>query len=133
LLSVHHEKYYTTADFPSKFLMRQGGHSGLETVKDFLIKLGIKPLMYLLEIRIFSFNNDLVRLTKIMNNLVKDFKILSFKVIFQRLKLVESFQKKICKLYLIRRPTYIYEMLGKLWFVKYFFTKNEPNFCQLCS
>jgi hypothetical protein len=28
-----------------------------------------------------------------MNNLVKDLKILSFKVIFKRLKLVESFQK----------------------------------------
>ena len=34
-------------------------------------------------------------LLKIMNNLVKDIKILSFKVIFQCLKLVESFQKKI--------------------------------------
>ena len=62
----------------------------LETVQDFLIKLGIKPL-----ISIFSLNNDLVRLTKIMNNLVKDLKILSFKVIFLCLKLVESFQKKI--------------------------------------
>ena len=41
----------------------------------------------------FSLNNDLVRLTKIMNNLVKDLKILSFKVIFLCLKLVESFQK----------------------------------------
>jgi hypothetical protein len=30
-----------------------------------------------------------------MNNLVKDLKILSFKVIFQRLKLGESFQKII--------------------------------------
>ena len=39
----------------------------------------------------FSLNNDLVRLTKIMNNLVKDLKILSFKVIFQCLKLVESY------------------------------------------
>ena len=29
-----------------------------------------------------------------MNNLVKDLKILSFKVIFQCLKLVESFRKK---------------------------------------
>ena len=66
---------------------------GLETVQDFLIKLGFKPLMRLLEIGIFSLNNDLVRLTKIMNNLVKDLKILSFKVIFQCLKLVESFQK----------------------------------------
>ena len=65
----------------------------VETVQDFLIKLGIKPLIHLLEISIFLLNNDLVRLTKIMNNLVKDFKILSFKVIFQCLKLVESFQK----------------------------------------
>ena len=64
---------------------------GVESVQDFLIKLDIKPQMHLLEISIFSQNNDLVRLTKIMNNLVKDLKILSFKVIF---KLVESFQKK---------------------------------------
>ena len=66
----------------------------LETVQDFLIKLDIKPLMLLLEISIFSLNNDLLMLTKIMNNLVKDLKILSFKVIFKCLKLVESFQKK---------------------------------------
>ena len=38
-----------------------------------------------------------------MNNLVKDLKILSLKDIFQYLKLVESFQKKICEEYLIRR------------------------------
>ena len=30
----------------------------LETVQDFLIKLDIKPLMHLLEISIFSLNND---------------------------------------------------------------------------
>ena len=66
----------------------------LKSVQDFLIKLDIKPLMHLFEIIIFSLNDDLVRLTKIMNNLVKDLKILSFKVIFQGLKLVESFQKK---------------------------------------
>ena len=66
--------------------------ANLETVQDFLIKLGIKPLMHLLEISIFSLNNDIVRLTKIMNNLVKDIRILSFKVIFQCLKFVESFQ-----------------------------------------
>ena len=47
--------------------------------RDFLIKLGIKPLMHLLEINIFSLNNELAR---IMNNFVKDLKILSFKVIF---------------------------------------------------
>ena len=67
----------------------------LETVHDFLIKLDIKPLMHLLELNIFSLNNDLVGLTKIMNNLVKDLKILSFKVIFQCLKLVETFRKQI--------------------------------------
>ena len=55
---------------------------GLESVQDFLIKLDIKTLMHLMEISIFSLNNDLIRFTKIMNNLVKDFKILSFKVIF---------------------------------------------------
>ena len=49
----------------------------LETVQDFLIKLNIKPLMHLLKISIFSLNNELVRLTKIMNNLVKDLKIQS--------------------------------------------------------
>jgi hypothetical protein len=67
----------------------------VETVQDFLIKLGIKPLMHLLEISIFSLNEDIIRVNKIMNNLVKDLKILSFKVNFQCLKLVESFQKKI--------------------------------------
>ena len=80
------------------------------SVQDFLIKLDIKPLIHLLEISVFSLNNDLVRLTKIMNNLVKDLKILRFKVIFKYLKLVESFQKKLCEEYLIRRPTYINEM-----------------------
>ena len=39
----------------------------IETLQDFLIKLGIKPLMHLLEISIFSLNNVIVRLTKIMN------------------------------------------------------------------
>ena len=56
--------------------------STLESVQDFLIKLDIEPLMPLLEISIFSLNNDLARLTKFMNNLVRDLKILSFKVIF---------------------------------------------------
>ena len=64
------------------------------TVQDFFIKLVIKLIMHLLEISIFSINNDIVRLTKIMNNLVKDCKIRTFKVIFQCLKLVKSFQKR---------------------------------------
>ena len=59
-------------------------HTMCETVQDFLIKLSLKPLMHLLEIIIFSLNNNIVRLNK----------IISFQVIFQCLKLVESFQKK---------------------------------------
>ena len=66
----------------------------VETFQDFSIKLDIEPLMHLLKISIFSLNSDIIRLTKIMNNLVKDCKIRTFKVIFQCLKLVESFRKK---------------------------------------
>ena len=65
----------------------------VETVQDFLIKLGIKPLMHLLKISIFSLNNDIIRLTKIMNNPVKNLKILRFKVIIECLKSVKYFQK----------------------------------------
>ena len=39
-------------------------------------------------------NNVTVRLTKIMNNVLEHLKILIFKVIFYRGKLIESFQKK---------------------------------------
>ena len=39
----------------------------LESVQDFLIKLGIKPLMHLLEISTFSLNGVIVRLTKTMH------------------------------------------------------------------
>ena len=66
----------------------------VETFQVFSIKLDIEPLMHLLKISIFSLNSDIIRLTKIMNNLVKDCKIRTFKVIFQCLKLVESFRKK---------------------------------------
>ena len=59
--------------------------------------------MHLLEMSVFWLDNDLVRLTKIMNNLVKDLKILSFKVIFKCLKLVESFQKKFCEEYVLMK------------------------------
>ena len=44
----------------------------LESVQDFLIKLGIKPLMHLLEISTFSKNNVIVRLTKTMNRADKN-------------------------------------------------------------
>ena len=39
----------------------------LDTVQDFLIKLGIKPRMHLFEIGIFSLHHVIVRPTKIMN------------------------------------------------------------------
>ena len=45
------------------------------TIQDFLSKLGMKPQMHLVEISIFSLNHVTVRLTKIMNNLLKHFKI----------------------------------------------------------
>ena len=94
----------------------------VETVQDFLIKLGIKPLMHQLEISIFSLYNDLVRLAKIMNNLVKVLNILSFKVIFSVPKIGRIFPKKnVCEEYLIRRPTYINEFFWKPWFLKYFY------------
>ena len=41
--------------------------SKLDTVTDFLSELGMKPLMHLIEISIFSLNNVTVRPTKIMN------------------------------------------------------------------
>ena len=55
----------------------------VDTVQDFLIKLGIKPHMHLLELSIFSLNHVILRPTKIMHNLLKDDKIRTFKVIFQ--------------------------------------------------
>ena len=67
----------------------------LDTVTDFFYQVGIKPRKHLLEISIFSLNDVIVRPTKIMNNLLKDYKILTFKVLFQHQKLTESFQKKI--------------------------------------
>ena len=39
----------------------------VESFQDFLVKLGIKPIMRLLEISTFSLNNVILRLTKIMN------------------------------------------------------------------
>ena len=63
----------------------------LDTVQDFLIKLGIKPRLHILKISIFSLNHVIVRPTKIMNNLLKVCKICTFKVIFRHQKSTESF------------------------------------------
>ena len=42
----------------------------------------MKPRMHILKISIFSLNHVIVRPTKIMNNLLKDCKIRTFKVTF---------------------------------------------------
>ena len=106
----------------------------LETVQDFLIELDIKPLMHLLQISIFSLNNDILRLTKIMNNLFKDCKIRTFKVIFQCLKLVESFQKKhFLKKIWSEDQLILVKCFENFDFESTLFTKNVPNFCRLCS
>ena len=52
----------------------------VESFQDFLIELDMKPRMHLVEISIFSLNNVTVRLTKIMNNLLKHRKILISKL-----------------------------------------------------
>ena len=70
----------------------------LETVQDILIKLDIKSHMHVLEISIYSLNHVIASPTKIMNNLLKDCKICTFKVIFQLQKLTESFSVKIIRL-----------------------------------
>ena len=53
----------------------------VEFVQDFLIKLDMKPCIHLVEISIFSLYHVIIRLTKIMNNLLKHLKIRTFKVI----------------------------------------------------
>ena len=63
----------------------------LDTVQDFLIKLGIKPCLHILKISIFSLNHVIVRPNKIMNNLLKVCKVCTFKVIFRHQKSTESF------------------------------------------
>ena len=50
----------------------------VDTVQDFLIKLDMKPA----EISIFSLNHGIVRLAKIMSNLLKHLKIRTFNVFY---------------------------------------------------
>jgi hypothetical protein len=64
----------------------------------------------------FSLNNVTVRFTKIMNNLLKDLKILIFKVIFPFWKVVESFQKKLSVMNIGLGD----QLLSKLSYLKYF-------------
>ena len=73
-------------------------------------------------------------LPKLLNNLVKDLKILSFKVIFQYLKSVESFPKKISvKNIWFRHQLILMNFFENFDLLSTFFTKNVPNFCRLCS
>ena len=57
----------------------------------FFDQFGHQPRMHTLEISIFSQNHVIVRPTRIMNNLLKDCQIRTFKVIFQIQKSMESF------------------------------------------
>ena len=41
----------------------------LDTIQDFLCKLGMKPQMHLVEISIFSLNHVIIRPTKIIKDL----------------------------------------------------------------
>ena len=62
----------------------------LDTIQDFLIKLGIKPSLHILKISTFSLNHVIARPTKIMSNLLKVCEIRTFKVIFWHQKSTES-------------------------------------------
>ena len=91
----------------------------VESVEDFLIKLDMKPCMHIVETSIFSLKHVIVRLTKIMNNLLEHFRFCTFKIIFLCSKLDESFSKKIYEEYLTRRPTII-KYFWKIGFLRYF-------------
>ena len=45
----------------------------VDTIQDFLCYLGMKPFMHLVEISIFSLNHVIVRPTKIIKDLCKDY------------------------------------------------------------
>ena len=94
--------------------------SSLESVQDVLIELDMKPCMHLVEISIFSLNHVIVRLTKIMNNLLEHLKIRTFKVIFLCQKLVESFQKKFYEEYSTRDKLLLKKCFWNFWFLRYF-------------
>ena len=76
----------------------------IEIVQDFWIKLGIKPLMHLVEMGIFSLNNDLVSLIPKYELLCQNSELQSH---FSVSKIGRIFPKRICEEYLIRRLTYI--------------------------
>ena len=79
--------FFSPKQHPPKHM--QNSVYTIETFQDFLIKLDIKPLMHLLKISIFSLNNVILRLTKIMNRADKNW------AHFQEIKYFknQSFQK----------------------------------------
>ena len=68
-------------DFLRERAKLEEDNSKVETVQDFLCQLGIKPHMNIVEIVIFSLYHVIIRPTKIINNLLKDRKILIFNFI----------------------------------------------------
>ena len=63
----------SAADVGSRFISNADPRylPPLESVKDFLIKLDMKPCMHLVELSIFSLNHVIVRPTKIIKDLYK--------------------------------------------------------------
>ena len=93
----------------------------LESVQDFLIKLGIEPLMHLLEISTFSLNIVIVRLTKIMNRADKIGHIFKGQIISKRFFLAEDSPIKRTKTrrILVKTNSFV-RFLGKSWLDKFF-------------
>jgi hypothetical protein len=54
----------------------------VDTVQDFFVQAA-QPRMYLVERSIYSLYQVIIRSTKIINNLLNDYKILIYQVIFQ--------------------------------------------------
>ena len=88
----------------------------LDTVTDFLIELGMKPCMHLIEISIFALNDVTARLTKIMNNLLEHLKILTSKSFFSVENWLNLSKKNFFEEYWTRRPTFLISLV--LYFLK---------------
>ena len=90
----------------------------LDTVQDFLIKLGIKPCLHILKISIFSLNHVIVRPTKIIKQPLQSLQNLYFQSNFLASEINRIFRNFFffCKEYLTRRSTFINEIFWKLEF-----------------
>ena len=88
----------------------------LDIVQDFFCELDIKPYIHFLEISIVLLYHVIVRITKIMNNLRKDCKILTFKVIFS-----DTNQENLSDFFSMKLDTFLYK---KVLSFKVKFSKN---------